>query len=203
MLVITVADMSVCVCSASVNNPIVSKSLRLPRNKLGHQHGAPFCSRLEGACTEGVTKHVPDQSRRRSSARAAVKHCKRAGQTLFAPCDFPTTHCLDALAHCSGACRACACVDAAAVRELLVDAQHRRCCRGRHRAVRGLDGRAMLRRLQHAARAWRGAWCRLAGEAVDAAGGTAGLAATATASRDSASSSCRATTVGAGAAGSV
>ena len=39
--------------------------------------------------------------------------------------------------------------------------------------------------------------------ALDAAGGTAGLAATATASRDSASSSCRATTVGAGAAGSV
>ena len=122
------------------------------------------------------THNVRDQKRRRSAARAAVKRCKQAGRTLtFAACDLclapSAAHCLDALAQRSGACSEGACVDVAAVRELLVDAQHGRCCRGCRRAVRGLDGRSALRRSAGAARAWRGPRCRLASEAVDVAGG--------------------------------
>eukprot|EP00964_Phaeocystis_antarctica_P008351 scaffold4498_cov60-Phaeocystis_antarctica.AAC.4 len=127
---------------------------------------------LDTTGAEGKGEHnVPGRGRRRSAARAAVKHCKEAGHTLtFTPCDPPAARCLDALAHCSGACCGGTCVDVPAVRAVLVDAQHGRCYLGRHRAVRGLDSRAVLRRSAGAAPAWRDPRSSLAGEAVGVAG---------------------------------
>ena len=148
--------------------------MRLPTGRPKSRAWPPHPAEGRQTHQEGWTapNNVPDQKRRRSAARPAAKHCKQAGRTLtFAPCDPSAAHCLDALAHRSGACSGGACVDVAAVGELLVDAQHGRCCRGRHRAIRGLDGCTVLRCSADAAPAWRDPRCRLAGEAVDVAGG--------------------------------